>query len=58
MKTGNGDGKRKSSFLPSDTLHRIIRKQILSDGPITFEAFMDKGLYYPDLGYYIIHSAP
>ncbi len=57
MKTGNGDGKRKSSFLPSDTLHRIIRKQILSDGPITFEAFMNKGLYYPELGYYMTPNA-
>lgn len=36
-----------------NSLQRVIKEQIRRDGPITFEAFMEKGLYYPELGYYM-----
>jgi SAM-dependent MidA family methyltransferase len=34
-------------------LQQIIREQIQRDGPIAFETFMNMGLYYPGLGYYM-----
>ena len=33
-------------------LQQIIREKIRTDGPMTFEAFMEAALYYPELGYY------
>jgi SAM-dependent MidA family methyltransferase len=36
-----------------ENLRQIIRERILREGPIPFEAFMEMGLYYPDLGYYM-----
>lgn len=36
--------------------HKLIKK-IQSEGPITFEAFMDMALYEPSLGYYMRDSA-
>jgi SAM-dependent MidA family methyltransferase len=33
-------------------LEQIIIERIRSEGPITFEAFMDMALYYPEFGYY------
>jgi SAM-dependent MidA family methyltransferase len=33
-------------------LDQIIIDKIKNEGPITFEAFMDMALYYPDMGYY------
>ncbi len=35
-----------------ETLKDIIIRRIQKEGFITFEAFMDMALYYPDLGYY------
>ncbi|MDH4028618.1 MAG: SAM-dependent methyltransferase [Nitrospirota bacterium] len=34
------------------SLKEIIIERIKKEGPITFEAFMDMALYYPELGYY------
>lgn len=34
-------------------LEQIIKEKIKRDGPITFEIFMDLGLYHPELGYYM-----
>ena len=34
-------------------LEHIIREKIKREGPITFEIFMDLGLYHPELGYYM-----
>ena len=36
-----------------DRLPQIIRERIQRSGPIPFETFMEMGLYYPDLGYYM-----
>lgn len=33
-------------------LELIIASKIRNEGPISFEAFMEMALYYPDLGYY------
>lgn len=33
-------------------LEQIIFERTKKEGPITFEAFMEMALYYPDLGYY------
>ena len=33
-------------------LEQIVINKIRQEGPITFEAFMDMALYYPELGYY------
>ena len=35
-----------------NSLEDYIIKKIKEEGPITFEAFMDMALYYPELGYY------
>ena len=35
-----------------ESLTKIIRDKILSDGPISFRDFMEMALYYPGLGYY------
>lgn len=34
-------------------LEHIIREKIKREGPITFEIFMDLGLYHPEFGYYM-----
>ena len=34
-------------------LEQIIREKIKQEGPITFETFMDLGLYHPEWGYYM-----
>jgi len=36
--------------------HKVIKK-IQSEGPISFETFMDMALYEPSLGYYMKDSA-
>ncbi len=33
-------------------LEEIIKKRIITEGPISFEDFMEMALYYPNLGYY------
>lgn len=38
------------------TLKEIIIKRIKSEGPISFETFMEMALYYPGLGYYMKES--
>lgn len=37
----------------SNRLEEIIKSEIQRAGPITFETFMEMGLYHPDLGYYM-----
>ncbi len=53
MKTGNSAGRKKSSPARVARLEQILRDEIRRDGPIPFKAFMEKALYYPDLGYYM-----
>lgn len=48
----------ESSDLGNEQLIAIIRDRILKNGPITFEAFMDMALYYPEYGYYTSGSEP
>lgn len=40
----------------SDLLKQIIIDRILTEGPISFEDFMEMALYYPGLGYYAKES--
>ena len=35
-----------------NSLQQVIVEKIRTEGPITFEAFMETALYYPELGYY------
>lgn len=37
----------------TNSLKQKIIERIKSEGPISFEAFMEMALYYPDLGYYM-----
>lgn len=39
------------------TLNQTIINKIKSEGPISFETFMEMALYYPELGYYMRDSA-
>jgi SAM-dependent MidA family methyltransferase len=39
--------------LRKEMLEQIIREKIKTDGPITFETFMDLALYHPEFGYYM-----
>jgi SAM-dependent MidA family methyltransferase len=38
--------------MENNSLDNIIKEEIKTKGPITFERFMEMALYYPELGYY------
>jgi SAM-dependent MidA family methyltransferase len=39
-------------------IEKKITERIIKEGPITFEAFMEMALYYPELGYYSSTRSP
>jgi len=49
--------KRSYSKKAMNSLKEIIIDKIKRDGPVTFEAFMEMALYYPELGYYASSAA-
>lgn len=44
--------KNQATSNKSAALHELIRREIESQGPITFARFMELALYHPQLGYY------
>lgn len=53
--TDNNDTADISRY---DNVEQLIIHQIIDNGPITFAEFMDKALYYPELGYYVSTRKP